>query len=50
MHSAQHARDKLVDTITLLYETYQRRYPAFVVASTLEVGEDKLLESINLVL
>jgi hypothetical protein len=50
MHSAQHAGNELVDTVTLLYETYQRGYPALIIASTLKVGEDEFLEGIDLVL
>ena len=50
MHSAQHAGNELVDTVTLLYETHQRGYPALIIASTLKVGEDEFLEGIDLVL
>lgn len=50
MHSAQHAGDELVDTVTLLYEAHQSGYPALIVTSALKMREDEFLESIDLVL
>lgn len=50
MHCSQHARNEFVDAVTFLHQGYQRRDSALVVGTTSKVGEDKLLESINLVL
>lgn len=50
MHGPEHARDKLVDTITLGDERYQSRDAALVVSDAPEVGEDELLELVDLVL
>lgn len=50
MHSAQHARDELVNPIAFLHEWDQRRDPALIVGSRLEVREDQLLERIDLIL
>lgn len=50
MHCSQHACNELVDTIALLHERYQRRNSALIVSTRLEMREDQLLETINLVL
>ena len=50
MHGAQHAGDELVNAITLMYERNQGRDSTFIVADVPEVGEDQLLELLNLVL
>lgn len=50
MHSSQHARDKLVDAITLLNQRHKRRDAALVVTNVPEVRKDQLLKLLNLVL
>jgi hypothetical protein len=50
MHCAQHASNKLVDTIALLHKRYQRGDSALIVSTRLEMREDQLLETINLIL
>lgn len=50
MHSSEHAGDELVNTITFRYERNQSRDSALVVADAAEVGEDQLLERVDLVL
>jgi hypothetical protein len=50
MHRAQHASDELVYTIALLDQGHQRSNATFVVGAASEVGEDQLLESIDLIL
>lgn len=47
---AKHARDELVDSITLMYKRNQRRDSAFVIADIAKVRKDELLELLNLVL
>lgn len=50
MQRPQHARQELVDTITLLYQRDQRRNPALIVHARPEMRKDKLLKKIDLVL
>ena len=50
MHCSQHASNELVDSIALLDQGHQCRDTAFIVSAGLEMREDQLLESINLVL
>lgn len=50
MHSTQHASNEFVDAIAFLDQRDQRGYPALVVCAASEVGEDELLERIDLVL
>lgn len=44
MHSSEHAGDKLVDTVALLYKRNQRRYSTFVVCPALKMRKYELLE------
>lgn len=50
MHSPQHAGDELVDAVALLHQRDQRRDATFIVGAGLEMREDQLLESIDLIL
>lgn len=50
MHGAQHARDELVDAVTLLHQRHQRRYAALIIPNMSEVREDQLLELVDAVL
>ena len=50
MHSPQHARNELVDPITLANEGYECGDSTFVVRANVEVGEDELLEGVDFVL
>jgi hypothetical protein len=50
VHRSQHAGDKLVDAKTLLDEGDEGRDPALIVVGAAEVGENELLEGLNLVL
>ena len=50
VHGPQHARNKFVDTITLLDKRHQRRNSTLIICAASEMGEDELLKSINLVL
>lgn len=50
MHSAQHAGYELVDAIALLDQRDQGSNPTLVVCAASEVGEDELLEGIDLIL
>ena len=50
MHCTQHAGDEFVDTVALLDQGHKRSDPAFVVSNMSEVGEDQLLELLDLVL
>lgn len=50
MHRPQHARDELVDTEALLHERHQRGDTALICGRASEVGEDELLERLDLVL
>jgi hypothetical protein len=50
VHGSQHAGNKLIDTIALLHKGHECRDSAFIVRAASEVGEDKLLEGVDLVL
>jgi hypothetical protein len=50
MHCTKHARDELVNAVAFLNERDKSSNPAFVVANVSEMGEDELLELVNLVL
>jgi hypothetical protein len=50
VHGAQHAGDKLVDSVTLLDQGHQTRDLAFVVQPASKVSKNELLECLNLVL
>lgn len=50
MHCSQHARNELVNSITLLHQRYQRRDSALIVSARLEMRENELLKRIDLVL
>lgn len=50
VHSTQHAGNELIDTVALLDQRHQGRDATLVVTGTSEVGEDELLELLNLIL
>lgn len=50
MHGSQHASNELVDAVTLLDKGHQCRDTALIVGTGLEMREDQLLKSINLIL
>jgi hypothetical protein len=50
VHSAQHARNELVDAVALLHQGNQRCDTAFIVSDIPEVREDEFLELLNLIL
>jgi hypothetical protein len=50
VHCSQHTGDKLINSVTLLDERYQGRYPTLIVVSILEMREDQFLEGVDLIL
>jgi len=50
VHCAQHASNELVNTVTLLHKWHQGRNTALIVRTGLEMREDQLLETVDLVL
>lgn len=50
VHCSQHAGNKLVDSITLLNQRHQGRYPTLIVCSILEMRENQFLKRVNLIL
>ena len=50
VHRTHHARDEAVDPVALLDLRHECRDPALVVGGSAEVGEDELLEGVDVVL
>lgn len=50
VHSTQHARNELVDSITLLHEGHQGGYSALIIPTTPEMREDQFLELLDSIL
>lgn len=50
MHGTEHARDEAVDAVGLLDERDEGGDAALVVGRAAEVGEDELLERVDLIL
>lgn len=50
MHRPEHARDELVDAVTLLDQRHQGGDAALVIGTAPEMRENELLESIYLIL